>query len=350
MSVNEDLPVAELRSLTRRWPGDRGGHVWPKDREAIAPDGARIRYTVRGAAQGPWVVLCSGYLCPDNFWHGLGRALMERHRVIILNYRSVGASSHPRDPGWRARDLDTDDYAIPTLADDVASVLDAEGARNAVALGHSMGCQVALQLWRARPDLVDGLVLITGPFASPLHTFYGTRLGAHLFPLARFGVPLLPRMVQRGLLKSARLPIAVPAARLARALGPATPAEGMADYLQHLGEIEPMVALRQAEAMHEFDAGPWLDEVDVPTLVVVGDRDTFSPPEIGDRLVARVGPSELVTVDGGTHAALLEHPLEIHDAVADFVRRRLEGPAWRRLGAADVVSAARGWGEARASA
>lgn len=338
MSVHEDPPSAQPRSLTRRWPGDRGGHVWPKDREVVAADGARIRYTVRGARQGPWVVLCSGYLCPDNFWHGLGHALMARHRVIVLNYRSIGASTHPRDPGRRGRDLTSGDYSIPTLADDVAAVLGAEGARDAVALGHSMGCQVALQLWRARPELVSGLVLVTGPFASPLHTFYGTRLGARLFPLARYGVPLLPRPVQRGLLKSARLPIAVPVARLLRALGPTTPAEGMADYLDHLGEIEPMVALLQAEAMHEFDAGPWLEEVDVPTLVVVGSRDTFSPPEIGERLIEQIGPCELVTVEGGTHAALLEHPLEIHDAVADFIRRRLDGPAWRRLGSAGVVS------------
>ena len=348
MTVAEDLPPAVLGM--RRWPEDRGGHVWPKDREVVTADGAHIRYTVRGAEDGPWVVLCSGYLCPDNFWRGLGEALMARHRVIVLNYRSVGASSHPRAPGWRARDLEAEDYTISALAGDVAAVLDAEGARGAVAMGHSMGCQVALQLWRDRPELVDGLVLVTGPFASPLHTFYGSQLGAWLFPLARHGVPMLPRPVQRGLLKSARLPVAVPLARLARALGPHTPAEEMADYLRHLGEVEPMAALRLAEGMHTFDASPWLGEVNVPTLVVVGSRDTFSPPEIGARLVDAVGPSELVTVDGGTHAALLEHPVEIHDAVAEFLRRRLDGPRWRRLASRTAVSEARGWDTRLASA
>lgn len=337
-------------SPTPGWPEDRGGHVWPKDREAVTADGTRIRYTVRGAEDGPWIVLCSGYLCPDNFWAGLGEALMARHRVIVLNYRSVGASTHPREPGWRARRLRDEDYTIPALAGDVAAVLDAEGARGAVAMGHSMGCQVALELWRGRPELVDGLVLVTGPFASPLHTFYGSRIGAHVFPVARRGVPLLPRPVQKGLLKSARLPIAVPVARLARALGPHTPAEGMADYLRHLGEVEPMVALRLAQGMHEYDAGPWLGEVDVPTLAVVGSRDTFSPPRLGRELVERVGPSELVSVAGGTHATLLEHPLEIHDAVADFLHRRLDGPAWRPLGEEPVVSEPWGWETGRASA
>jgi 3-oxoadipate enol-lactonase len=348
MSVDEYL--AAYARYPSRWPGDRGGHVWPKDREVVTADGARIRYTVRGPAQAPPVVLCSGYLCPDNFWRGLGAALMARHRVIVLNYRSVGASTHPREPGWRARNLRPDDYTIPAVAADVASVLEAEQVRGAVAMGHSMGCQVALELWRARPELVDGLVLVTGPFASPLHTFYGTQLAAYLFPVARRSVPLLPRPVQRGLLKAARLPVTVPVARLARALGPATPADGMADYLHHLGEIEPMVALHLAHGMQAFDAGPWLHEVDVPTLAVVGTRDTFSPPELGERLLERVGPSELVAVEGGTHAALLEHPFEIHDAVADFLHRRLDGPAWRPLGSAPVVSEPRGWVSDAASA
>jgi hypothetical protein len=30
------------------WAGDRGGHEWPKNREVVATDGARIRYPVRG--------------------------------------------------------------------------------------------------------------------------------------------------------------------------------------------------------------------------------------------------------------------------------------------------------------
>ncbi len=323
------------------WPGDRGGHLWPKDREVVADDGARIRYTVRGAEGGPWVVLCSGYLCPDNFWGGVGAGLMERHRVVVLNYRGVGASTHPRDPGWRTRNLSPHDYTIPRLASDVATVLDAEGARDVTPIGHSMGVQVALQLWRSRPELVHGLVLVTGPYASPLHTFYGSQLGARLFPFARLGVPLIPRPVQRTLTQATRLPIALPVARLVRALGPDTPNEPMHDYLRHLARMDPMIAIKVAQGMHDYDAGPWLHRVDTPTLIVVGSRDTFSPPRIGEQLLAAVPDSELVTVAGGTHAALIEQPDEIHDAVADFVGRKLGGPSWTAARHRTAVSAPR---------
>lgn len=320
-----------------RWPEDRGGHVWAKDREAVADDGTRIRYTVRGPENGSWVVLCSGYMCPDNFWTGLGPELMRRHRVVVLNYRSVGASGDPRPPGWRARNLRAEDYTIETTAGDVAAVLDAEGARDALAVGHSMGCQVALQLWRSRPDLVAGLALVTGPYASPLHTFYGSKVGAYLFPVAERSLPLLPRPVQRLIGRAPRLPIAMTVARGLRALGPDTPARDMAGYLFHFGEVDPMIALKIAQGMHRFDARGWVHEVDVPTLIVVGSADTFSPPEIGERLLEVVPDAELVTIEGGTHAAVIEHPYEVADAVAAFLHRRLDGPSVGRRGRATVL-------------
>jgi pimeloyl-ACP methyl ester carboxylesterase len=315
--------------------------VWPKDREAVAEDGARIRYTVIGDGDGPPIVLCAGFMCPDNFWEHLGAALADRHPVVVLNYRGIGASTHPRDPGYRARNLRAEDYTIERFAGDVAAVLDTEGLTETIAIGHSMGCQVALQLWRSRPDLVRGLVLVTGPYASPLHTFYGSKLGVYLFPFAYFGLPFLPRPVQRQVLKALKLPIAMPVARLVRALGPHTPDEGMDLYFEHFAEADALIVLRIAKGMHEFDAGPWLHEVDVPVQVLVGSRDTFSPPAIGDALLSVLPDAELRSIEDGTHGALIEFPDEIHDAVADFLTQRFDAPTATPRGLPGRVSAPR---------
>jgi 3-oxoadipate enol-lactonase len=309
------------------WPGDRGGHVWPKDREAVSTDGTTIRYTVLSDDTDlPWLVLCAGFMCPDNFWATLGPALARHHRVLVLNYRSMGASGDPRPPGYRARHLSSADYTIERFADDVQAVIEAEGAEDVVAVGHSMGCQVALQLWRQAPELVGSLALVTGPYASPLHTFYGSKLGTHLFPFAYFGVPLLPRPVQRAITRLPRLPLAIQIARLLRALGPLTPDDGMDLYFQHFGEVDPLIALKIVRGMHEFDAGPWLSEVDAPVLILVGGRDTFCPPEIGEAMLAVLPEAELGVITEATHGAPIEFPLEIADRIAGFLHRRVGRP------------------------
>jgi pimeloyl-ACP methyl ester carboxylesterase len=326
---------------TPDWPGDRGGHLWPKDREVVSDDGARIRYTVRGNPDGPWLAFCAGFMCPDNFWSLLAPMLLDRYRCVFLNYRGVGASTDPREPGYRGWRLRPADYTIERFAGDVTDVLVAEDAHDVTLVGHSMGCQVALEAWRQAPDRAAALALVTGPYASPLHTFYGSKLGAHLFPFAYLGVPLLPRPVQKQIGKAMRLPIAMPVARAIRALGPLTPPGGMEGYFQHFGEVDPLVVLKIARGMHAFDAGPWLHTVDVPTLVIVGTEDTFSPPELGDVVIRHVPDSELVAIEGGTHGALIEFPAEIHDAMADFLHRSLGHDGVRPVAASHRASAPR---------
>lgn len=324
---------------TTTWPDDRGGHVWPKDREAISPDGTHVRYTVLSAdTDRPWLVLCAGFVCPDNFWEVLGPALAEHHRVIVLNYRSMGASSDPRPKGYRARNLRPEDYTIEKHAEDVQAVMEAEGASDAVVAGHSMGCQVVLQVWRQAPELVSALCLIVGPYASPLHTFYGSRLGVHLFPFLYHGLPLVPRPLQLALGQATRLPIAMSVARGIRALGPHTPPEGMAAYFQHLARLDPMVLIKIVRGMHEFDAGPWLSEIDVPVLVFVGGRDTFCPAEVGEAILSAVPECELATIPEGTHGAPIEFPLEIADRITGFLHRRLGRPEVPEVGRSGCIA------------
>lgn len=323
--------VGGTRSPARRprdgWAGDRGGHVWTKDREVVTDDGARIRYTVRGHDEGPPIVLCSGFICPDNFWTHVGARLMRRHRVVVLNYRGVGASTEPRWKGYRAWRLSAADFTMERLAGDVAAVLDAEGLTDVVAFGHSMGVEVALALWRTRPELVAGLVLIAGPFASPLRTFYGTDVASTFFPVVRYGVPLLPRPVQRTAVNALRLPITMPVARLIRALGPHTPDADMVEYRHHFGRVDPKVVLLTAEGMHRFDAEPWLPEVDVPVQVLIGTADTWAPSATGHAMLELLPDAELWEIDEGTHGMLIEFPDEVHDLVADFLHRRFRAPA-----------------------
>lgn len=302
------------------WP-DRGGHEWPKTHHARSVDGARIAYAVRGPKDAPAVLLCAGFLCPDNFWRDLGPDLARDHRVVMVNYRGVGASS---EAAGAALPPAADGYRLDLLVADMAAAADAAGVRDATVLGHSMGVQVALGLWRARPDLVARLALVAGPYASPLLTFYGSRIADGIFPFVSIGVPALPRTMSRVAMRALELPITLPVARAVRALGPLTPEEGMRGYRWHLSEVDPRTAIWTARGMHAFDPTPWLGEVDVPTTVVVGSEDAWTPAEVGARLVRLLSDAELTVLHGGSHGLPLEFPTRITELV-----RALEGRAAR---------------------
>src|SRR3954452_13273017 len=128
-------------------------------------DGVRLHYIERG--QGDPVVLIhgNGTLIQDFIVSGLVDGLSERHRVIVFDRPGFGYSTRPRIRIWPPM----------AQADVLRKALDQLGVEQAIVLGHSWGTLVAVALALQAPDLVRGLVLLSG----------------YYFPTARLDVPLL---------------------------------------------------------------------------------------------------------------------------------------------------------------
>ena len=124
----------------------------------------------------------------------------------------------------------------------------------------------------------------------------------------------------RGLFRS---PIPHPLAVQVGALGPKTKAEDMRPYYEHLSELDPMIILKMAQAMHAHSAEDMLSKVKVPSLIIVGERDNFVPPWLGHVMASRIPVAELVVVPGGTHGTIVEEPKLVNRTVLDFLDRHL---------------------------
>lgn len=87
--------------------------------------------------------------------------------VVHWHYRGHGRSAPPADPNR---------IDIPAHAADLGAVRRHVGDPPCVLFGHSMGCQVALEAYRQRPERVRGLVLLCGTFGNVTSTFHGVPL------------------------------------------------------------------------------------------------------------------------------------------------------------------------------
>jgi pimeloyl-ACP methyl ester carboxylesterase len=302
-----------------------GGTLFPKDRCIVSFDGTHIAYTFLGTQKKgqPTVVLCAGYVCPDNFWKYLAPALARKYRVLVWNYRGSGASGSPREPGYRARNFTASDFTMDKYARDLKEILDHEDIDEIVVVGHSMGVQVCLESYRLMPDRVKAIVSVTGPYASPLRTFYNSTLGPRVFPAVRTVMNVFPRPMKvlwRALFKS---PLPHPGAIRLGALGPKAKAEDMRPYYEHMAELDLLVMMKMVEGMHLHSAEDLLRSIDAPTLVIVGDQDNFTPPWLGRVMASRIPIAELVVVPGGTHGTIIEEPKIVNKAIIDFLGRHL---------------------------
>lgn len=284
---------------------------------ATARDGTRIFWTSVGAGPPPPVVLCDGLGCAGYVWRFLQPDLARMRRVLHWNYRGHGRSERPTDPGR---------VSVVECVDDLVAVLDDAGERAAILVGHSMGVQVALEAHRRAPDRVAGLVLVCGAPGKPLDTFHDAPLLSAAFPYAREAVerfPAVARLLFRSVIPSE---LTLQFAMAFEANSRHVAREDLARYLADLADVDSPLFVRLAASAGQHDATDHLPSVAVPTLVIAGEKDTFTPMWLSVKMHAGIPGSELQVLPGGTHVGPLEHPELCALRVEKYLRDHFPAP------------------------
>src|SRR3954469_19356359 len=283
---------------------------------AVAPsDGSPLFYESWGErGHATPVLLCDGIGCDGYVWRHLRPSLGDRH-CVHPHYRGHGRTALPRDP---AR------VTVEDLADDIACVLDDALVDRAVLVGHSMGVQVSLETYRRHRARVAGLILICGAPSHPLKTFRGSAALEDLLPMVQKWIHRVPRVVNRltRTLLPTRLAYEV-ASRLEIRRELVEPADFM-PYLEGLARIDTRLFVAMLSSAGQHSADDLLPEVSVPTLVVAGSRDGFTPPDRSRAMAQAIPGAELLEIEGGSHTAPIERPHLVDTTVRDFVARRID--------------------------
>jgi pimeloyl-ACP methyl ester carboxylesterase len=311
--------------ISRWWWGPKTeGQIWRKDRWVRSYDGTKIRYTLLGDPPAPVVALCAGFLCPDTYWKYLVPVLTERYRVLVWNYRGIGVSDLPRNPGFHAYAIDDSELSIEANARDLSHVLDDAGIEHVALVGHSMGVQVILESFRQFPERVTALVALAGPHRTPLRTFYGTDLTARLAPVALPMLHAFPRVTLLAWRALLRNPLNhVLGQRIARVIGPRAKAEDMTGYFEHLSMTDPLIATKMIRGMHNNTAEDLLAKIDVPVLIVHGTADPFTPLVVAKDMEREIVGAKLVVISGAAHTLPIEYPAEVGAEVTAFLDRTI---------------------------
>ena len=106
-------------------------------------------------------VLVHGLASNARTWDGVAARLASRgHSVVTLDQRGHGRSSKPDGP-----------YDVPTVADDVAAVIETLGLDRPVVAGQSWGGNVVLELGARHPGVVRGVACVDGGWLELAATF-----------------------------------------------------------------------------------------------------------------------------------------------------------------------------------
>ncbi len=285
-------------------------------------DEAPLWYEVRGSGSHTPAVLCDGLGCDGFIWRYLWGPLAENRRVLHWNYRGHGRSGVARDDSR---------IGIEYICDDLARLMDHVGLERTVICGHSMGVQVALEFHRRYRSRVAGLVLLCGSYGTPLDTWHDHSLMRLAFPLMKRVVEGQPRLAKELLTRLLKTELAVTFG-IRTELNPKLMKRiDFYPYMEHLSRMHPLYFIRTLDSLKDHSAWEHLPSVDVPTVVVGGEIDKFTPVWLSQRMAEHIPAAEYLFVPGGSHTAPLERPELVNRAVETFLRERVEASARTQL-------------------
>jgi pimeloyl-ACP methyl ester carboxylesterase len=115
----------------------------------------------RDGRAAPAFVLVHGLASNARMWDGVAADLVaDGHRIATVDLRGHGRSSKPDGP-----------YDIPTVADDLASLIDHLGLERPIVAGQSWGGNVAVELAARHPNSIRGIVCVDGGWLEPSRVF-----------------------------------------------------------------------------------------------------------------------------------------------------------------------------------
>lgn len=247
-------------------------------------------YDVHGS--GPDVVLVHGWCSSRHMWDDILGTLSAHFRCWIVDLPGFGDSAKPPE-AW---------YTIPNYAEWLLAFLRAHQLTQVNLVGHSMGGMVALEVALREASRLTRLALI-----NPLVT---GRANLRLMS----DIPNRTEFLHRAL-------------RLARWVHPSV--QRLPDSLHHklaslkrrqtewiMAETHSIMGSGLAAA--EYSLLPRLDDIHLPTLVMLGTRDVILPNSEGLLVVAHVPHCRLATFRAG-HMLIDDYPHQSAACLRDFL-------------------------------
>lgn len=257
--------------------------------------GLSIHYQDHNPNGSPGILLLHGLGATGDSWQFQIPALVDAgYRVIVPDMRGFGKSTFP---GGRNNP--------EIMAQDMINLTDSLSLENFHLVGISLGGTVALKLVLAKPEKVNSMV-ITNSFAKlqpkklSLWVFYVIRLIlVHLIGIdtqARYVADrLFPKPEQQDLRSAFR---------------------------EQVNQANPHGYRSTMRSLALFDVTSEVRNIDVPAVVITGEKDSVVPPASQTELAELIPGTQQIFIPDAGHAVIVEKPDAYNQVICDFLHKQ----------------------------
>jgi 3-oxoadipate enol-lactonase len=257
----------------------------------IQANGIDINYSLEGPQDGPVISLSNSLMSNYSMWDAQMDALTEKYRVLRYDTRGHGRTEVTPGP-----------YSIELLVDDVYALHQALGISKTHFVGLSMGGMTGQLLAVKYPDLPLSLTLCDTASHMPPESVWEDRIntarsegmdGVVEGTLSRWFTPALhesdPKEIDR-----------------------------IGDMIRNT-PVDGFCAC--CEAIKVMDQTSILTAIKAPTMIIVGEEDAGTTPDMSRVIQAEIEGSELVILPRAAHLSNIEQAEAFNRTLLDFLSR-----------------------------
>ena len=253
-------------------------------------NGITLHWHVVGPQERPAIVFSNSLGTDWRIWDRTTMLLENRYRIVTYDKRGHGLSDAPKGP-----------YTINDHANDLLAVADLAGAERFAVVGISVGGLIAQQVVAQMPARVSALVLCdTAAKIGTAESWAGRIASIQNAGLASIADGLMERWFSKQFRQTRKAELAGWRNMLTR-----TPVDGY---------------IATCEALRDADLTLQATKIGVPTLVVTGDEDGSTPPDVVRAMSNLIAGARFEIIKQSGHLPCIEQP----EALAALIAGHLQ--------------------------
>ncbi len=257
----------------------------------IGTNGIELNCVIEG--EGPWVTMSHSLACNLSMWDPQMQVLTKHYKVLRFDTRGHGASSAPAGA-----------YTLEQMADDVHGLFAELGIKRTHWIGLSMGGMIGETYALKYPGVFQSMVLADTTSRRPPNA--AEMWGGRIRTAREQGMEaLVESTLERWFTAPYRKAHPDVMARIGDDIRN-TPVAGFAGCCEAIAKIDVLDRLK---------------EIDCPALVMVGDQDHGTPPEMARQIHANLRGSDLLIIPDAAHLSNVEQSEVFNRALTEFLAR-----------------------------
>ncbi len=249
-----------------------------------------IHWTEMGPADAPAVLFVNSLGTDFRIWDDVAARLADNWRIVLHDKRGHGLSDAPAGP-----------YSIDDHTDDLLALADYLALGRFALVGLSIGGLIGQNIAIRTPERLTALVLADTAAKIGTAASWAARIGA----VTKGGLaPIADSVMERWFTPDfhERRPVE------------------LAGWRNMLLRTPPEGYIGSCAAIRDADLTDRISTIAAPTLVVVGDQDQSTPPDLVRATADRIAGARFETIASCGHIPTVEQPA----AFADLIARHLE--------------------------